>query len=68
VKYRDLTRFPFTFYSLPHDFDFYGIHAIPTVYILNSTGETIFQKVGDVDWQSSSLLRKINPPNRAEAR
>lgn len=59
VKYREQTKFNFDFYALPRDFDNYGIHAIPTVYVLNAQGETVFTKVGDVDWNSPDLLRKI---------
>ncbi|MFO1469484.1 MAG: TlpA disulfide reductase family protein [Turneriella sp.] len=59
VKYRNLTRYNFRFYALPKDFEQYGIHAIPTFYVLNSQGEIMFTKVGDVDWNSPELIAKV---------
>lgn len=59
VKYRDQAKSDFQFYALLRDFDNYGIHAIPTVYVLNAQGETVFTKVGDVDWHSPDFRRKI---------
>ena len=59
VKYRDQAKSDFHFYALLRDFGNYGIHAIPTVYVLNAQGETVFTKVGDVDWNSPALRRKI---------
>ncbi|AFM12385.1 alkyl hydroperoxide reductase/ Thiol specific antioxidant/ Mal allergen [Turneriella parva DSM 21527] len=59
VQYRDAMKFNFRFYSLPKDFGHYGIHAIPTIYLLNAQGETVFTKVGDVDWNSPELSRQL---------
>lgn len=59
IRYRNQTQYPFAFYALPRDFDQYGIHAIPTVYVLNAKGEAVFTKVGDVDWNSTELLARI---------
>lgn len=59
VKYRNLTLYNFRFYALPKDFEQYGIHAIPTFYVLNAWGETVFTKVGDVDWNSPDLIAKV---------
>ena len=59
LKYREQTRYNFHFYALPRDFEQYGIHAIPTFYLLNSRGEVVFTKVGDVDWNSPGLRRKL---------
>lgn len=60
VRYRDETKYNFRFFALSGDFGSYGIHAIPTVYVLNAQGETVFTKVGDVDWNSPDLLRRIS--------
>ncbi len=59
VKYREQTKYNFDFYALLSDFDNYGIHAIPTVYVLNAQGETVYTKVGDIDWNSPDLIAKI---------
>ncbi len=59
VKYRDQTKYNFRFNALPKDFEHYGIHAIPTFYALNSRGEIVFTKVGDVDWNSPDLRRQL---------
>jgi thiol-disulfide isomerase/thioredoxin len=59
IQYRNQTQYPFAFYALPRDFGEYGIHAIPTVYLLNAQGDAVFTQVGDVDWNSPDLLRKI---------
>lgn len=59
VRYRAQTRHSFRFYALLKDFEHYGIHAIPTVYVLNAQGETVFTKVGDVDWSSPEFSHTI---------
>ena len=59
ISYRNQTQYPFAFYALPRDFENYGIHAIPTVYVLNAQGDAVFTKVGDVDWNSASVLARI---------
>jgi len=59
LKYRDAASYKFRFYVLPKDFESYGIHAIPTFYVMNSQGKAVFSKVGDVDWNSSDILRKF---------
>ncbi len=66
VEYRDHTKYDFHFYSLPRDFDNYGIHAIPTVYVLNTMGDIILTKVGDVDWDSADLIHEINAAGRPQ--
>lgn len=58
-QYRDQSKYPFAFFALPRDFGEYGIHAIPTVYVLNAQGNAVFTKVGDVDWNSPELGRNI---------
>lgn len=56
MRYQYRTGHPFRFYALPADFGAYGIHAIPTTYIVNANGETIYAKVGDVDWTSAEII------------
>jgi proline iminopeptidase len=65
LEYRALHKYPFAFYTLPQSFDNYGIHAIPTTYLLNAKGEIVFSKVGEVDWNSPELARKIDAGNYA---
>ncbi|HMV37047.1 MAG TPA: TlpA disulfide reductase family protein [Turneriella sp.] len=59
VRYQYRTAHPFRFYALPADFGAYGIHAIPTTYIVNANGETIYAKVGDVDWTSPEIASAV---------
>ena len=56
IRYRNQSQYPFAFFSLPRDFENYGIHAIPTFYLLNAQGDAVFTKVGDVDWGAAELL------------
>lgn len=60
LKYRNEASYKFRFYALPKDFENYGIHAIPTFYVMNSQGQTVFSKVGDVDWNSREILSKYS--------
>lgn len=55
VRYQYRAAHPFRFYALPADFGKYGIHAIPTTYIVNAKGETVYAKVGDIDWASPEI-------------
>lgn len=59
LKYREQTRYNFRFYALPRDFEHYGIHAIPTFYLLNSLGQVMFTQVGDVDWSAPGIRQKL---------
>ena len=63
LHYRNRHKYPFAFYTLSESFDTYGIHAIPTTYVLSEKGEILFSKVGDVDWRSPDLARIINGGN-----
>ncbi len=67
LSYRQRHQYPFAFYTLAESFETYGIHAIPTTYVLNEQGEITFSKVGDVDFESPAFAHAIFGENTSAA-
>jgi len=59
IWFKETSKYPFTFYSLPDSFDTYDIHAIPTTYILNSKNEILYSKVGEIEWENEKFILNL---------
>lgn len=49
--------YPFEFYRLPVPFSTIDIHAIPVTYLINSKGEMVYNKVGELQWKDDSFMQ-----------
>lgn len=59
VGFRDRTQYPFTFVILTRNFGAFGIHSIPTTYLLNTKGEVVYDNVGYIDWKDESTCEHL---------
>lgn len=59
IWFKETSKYPFSFYSLPKSFDEYDIYAIPTTYILNSKNEIIYRKVGEIEWKNKEFISSL---------
>ena len=55
-SFKNKKQFPFTFLKLTKTFNELNIFSIPTVYLLNTKGEVVYQKVGYINWKDESEL------------
>lgn len=59
VAFREKTAYPFTFVTLVSNFRDFGIHSIPTTYLLNTKGEVVYDNVGYIDWADESTCEHL---------
>ncbi len=59
VSFQERTGYPFTFVTLVSNFQAYGIHSIPTTYLLNTKGEVVYDNVGYIDWKDESTCEHL---------
>lgn len=59
VSFQERTKYPFTFVTLVSNFGAYGIHSIPTTYLLNTKGEVVYDNVGYIDWKDESTCTHL---------
>lgn len=59
VSFQERTQYPFTFVTLVKNFQAYGIHSIPTTYLLNTKGEVVYDNVGYIDWKDESTCEHL---------
>lgn len=59
VDFRERTQYPFTFVTLTRNFGAFGIHSIPTTYLLNTKGEVVYDNVGYIDWKDESTCEHL---------
>jgi peroxiredoxin len=59
VSFRERTAYPFTFVTLVSNFNAFGIHSIPTTYLLNTKGEVVYDHVGYIDWSDESTCEHL---------
>ena len=59
ISFRDKKQYPFTFLKLIKPFHEMGIHSIPTVYLMNTNNEIVYDKVGYVNWEDESTLSHL---------
>jgi thiol-disulfide isomerase/thioredoxin len=63
-RFKENHKYPFIFYSLVEPFENYGIHAIPTTYILNPKNEIIYSKVGHINWKDEKFIMEIKKQSK----
>ncbi len=56
ISFKNKKQYPFTFLKLSKSFYDLKIFSIPTVYLLNTKGEIVYQKVGYINWKDESEL------------
>lgn len=59
VSFKNATHYPFTFLTITKRFNDIGIFSIPTVYLLNTKGEIVYNKVGYINWEDESTLNHL---------
>ena len=59
VSFRDKKQYPFTFLKLTKPFSDIGIASIPTVYLVNTKNEIVYDKVGYINWEDESTLSHL---------
>lgn len=52
-------QYPFTFLKLNKSFNDLKIYSIPTVYLLNTEGEVVYEHIGYVNWTDESTLNHL---------
>ncbi len=60
IDFQQKKRYPFTFLTLTSNFSDIGIYSIPTMYLLNTKGEIVYDNVGFVDWEDESTFNHLN--------
>ncbi len=60
VEFKNKKKYPFTFLTLTGNFNDIGVFSIPTMYLLNSKGEQVYENVGFVDWEDVSTFNYLN--------
>ena len=58
-SFKNRKKYPFTFLKLNQPFNSVGIFSIPTVYLLNTKGEVVYQNVGYIEWDDESTLNHL---------
>ena len=59
VSFRDKKQYPFTFLKLTKPFSDIGIVSIPTVYLINTKNEVVYDEVGYINWEDESTLSHL---------
>ena len=56
ISFKTKKQYPFTFLKLSKSFNDLKIYSIPTVYLLNTKGEVVYEKVGYINWENEAEL------------
>lgn len=56
ISFKTKKQYPFTFLKLSKSFNDLKIFSIPTVYLLNTKGEIVYEKVGYINWENEAEL------------
>ena len=59
ISFKEDKQFPFTFLKLKKSFNDLKIYSIPTVYLLNTKGEVVYEHIGYVNWTDESTLNHL---------
>jgi len=59
ILFKNKKHYPFRFLKLSKSFNDLKIFSIPTVYLLNTKGEIVYQKVGYINWKDESELHHL---------
>jgi thiol-disulfide isomerase/thioredoxin len=51
-------NYPFHFYRFTKTFAEMGVHSIPVNYLVNTKGETVYEKVGAVNWENPEFVKQ----------
>lgn len=56
ISFKTKKQYPYTFLKLTKSFNDLKIFSIPTVYLLNTKGEIVYEKVGYINWENEAEL------------
>lgn len=59
AAWRDRKQYPFEFLVIRKPMGELGIHAIPTTYLLNKSGQVISTKVGGEKWDAPEMIERL---------
>lgn len=59
VSFSQKKQYPFTFLKLNKTFNDLKIYSIPTLYLLNTKGEVVYEHIGYVNWTDESTLSHL---------
>lgn len=59
ISFKEKKQYPFTFLKLTKSFNQIGVFSIPTVYLLNTKNEIVYDNVGYVNWEDESTLSHL---------
>jgi len=60
ISFKTKKQYPFTFLKLSKSFNDLKIFSIPTVYLLNTKGEIVYEKVGYINWENEAELLHLS--------
>jgi len=59
ISFKTKKLYPFTFLKLNKSFNDLKIYSIPTIYLLNTKGEIVYEHIGYVNWEDESTLNHL---------
>ena len=59
ISFKTKKQYPYTFLKLKKSFNDIRIFSIPTVYLLNTKGEVVYEHVGYINWNDESTLNHL---------
>ena len=59
TSFKEKKQYPFTFLKLTKPFNDIGVFSIPTVYLLNTNNEIVYDNVGYINWEDESTLSHL---------
>lgn len=59
ISFKEKKEYPFIFLKLTKSFNQIGVFSIPTVYLLNTKNEIVYDNVGYVNWEDESTLSHL---------
>lgn len=60
ISFKTKKQYPYTFLKLNKSFHEINIFSIPTVYLLNTKGEIVYQKVGYINWKNEAEILHLS--------
>ena len=59
TSFKEKKQYPFTFLKLTKPFNDIGVFSIPTVYLLNTNNEIVYDNVGYINWEDETTLSHL---------
>jgi thiol-disulfide isomerase/thioredoxin len=59
IDFKTKKQYPFTFLKLNKSFNDLKIYSIPTVYLLDTKGEIVYEHIGYINWEDESTLKHL---------